>query len=571
MAEILINYQSKHLKTKGGLKPSSFHLLQKLYMKYFNKVDPKVYSRQLLCHLCGDLQPQVELLTHITQCLDRVVEPLPYDKTREFVQLLMENEKKTRQEILDYNNGAFDIYVRYNLMICKACDRYCPKGFENHHYKSCKSFNSVKHSKNDSPMINLFSITQMAHRDKDKSKREIVQLKSEIASFRLEKSRKYMTNQNINKIGKAVESRNMIKPKNTWFKGAVNTSTICDPSLPSNTDIDVVSRVHINYLSSKPEVEASSTKKYRVRTFSNSKKVTDATFMLMLDDYDELFMESHKDINLFKSTINQTDTVLSVLHRRSRSPVAKTRTYSRRLDNDLIKTLRYERSKNNELSPLNAYKSKNRLQAPLKSPKRAYPLNFTSAINVPPSRVQNITTIKHTSKRPCSQASEKSVRNENESNKRSTSSNMAHIRRYSKVEVPKDFAKEIQINLSLVSDNIKKIEDERAILLQKDKRERSLSKTSKKLASDTFEKQEQLATSNIEEQKSYKTISDNNFPPIRVEKTQQIVNKTINCGFYDRFKQKLKPCRHCERCFTGDRLLKHEKVCLERISRKNIL
>ena len=536
-------------------------------MQNFNSIHPRNYLNQLLCHLCGRLQPEAEILTHLTHCLNYVEEPIPYEKTKEFVHVLLAKDKRTKQEILEYNDEAFDIYVRFTMAMCKACNKYLSRDTMAHHYKSCKGMQYNNNRQNRVNIVHLFATEQVFFKDEETSKRELFKLRKEIASHRFDASRKFNNNSTVNKSGTSYGIKSARKRNKNAHECMISKSSSkgLPPSVP---EIRSTHRRNNNDITSLSNAGLSPKDNYNNPCDdSQSKRINDITLGNILDDYDETFMSSLTDVNHIMPLEHNIKSTMPKLSDMGLSPGKCFKKPGTITKNGANRMAKVERHSKTSISPLNSAHKVNQSHY---SMNKTLPTNITQHLNKPSSRQLKNDGGLNKPIKPYHQQPNYRRKDTWHDKKRSASPNMHQIRKLSRVEVPQGFAQELYSNLSIVTENIRKFQDERSKALSKDKRHRSIYLKEQRVH---YNGHCHLKSSNGDNHvgKSYKHTFGADLPtkPNNYVSTSR---KIVRPGdAYDKFKQNLRACAHCQRSFTENRITKHERVCLKRASRKNKL
>lgn len=522
------------------------------------------FSSKLLCHLCGKMQSKELLVQHMMTCISQCEEPVPYEKTRQMVGYIQTANPESKGAIVGYNNDALDVLIRLNLVNCTNCNKYLLKSIQKTHGKGCNEI-PISDGKIEGKTFEvLYKMDELYIRDEETSKRELMKLRNDVLSKTSERKIKILKVEDPSKkVQKPAPKSNNATPK-----------SLIDPSkgLQPRTSMRFTQQVSKVAVSKRviDDVKASKT------TLDISKSVLkDNTISPSLGSRAKSFVHDKNSNPVFQTTNGpertKSDAISDKQQNLTEVPSQNQFTSTRRINEKKLNTfLSKERNSDiildhNNFLPIIAQKTKYKSRFEQAVSERDMTFRYTS-IGFPTENDRSGQLENRISDNSERRVRTSSVDCDMSEKPRSISPKLQEIKRRSKIEIPENFAQELKRNLSVVSENIKKIEEDRASLVNTLKGKRSVSKTKKlgkSLVNETCEEEEMIRIDSIptpEKINRQKEIRAINLINSTCEK--EIVRN--NLMMTEKFSRTLVSCNYCDRTFVTYSLEEHEEVCMKK-------
>lgn len=502
------------------------------------------FSTKFLCHICAKLYSKDQLFEHLSTCITQHEDQLPYEKAKEILATVVNGNIDAKMTVIRFNSAALDLYIRMNVVVCGVCGQYLYKGLRDLHCKGCKGSTNAPGSTNT--FINLYKDIEMYATDKETSRKELSKLCTDMCNKRNEKMMKGReTKSPGNKLHKTMGDK-LAKPKPLLAK-PIKGNEVRVSLRPQQVKNNVASMKNVA---------------------NNIKRALNDTIAPKFATMDKTtaHMPKHKNNSMIldkpKKPLETTETQV---HHLESGPVSDQQlgssykllqpTTSARVINEKRTNLQYTAEpdqniildQNNYLPITNKttrYRSRFDITVSEWDVALKYRFNGLNLDNDGGTGQYN--RYSDMSKRNIRHSN---LNNDTSDNKpRSVSPKLQEIRRRSKIEIPDDFQQELKRNLSVVSENIKKIEEDRIAITNLTREQRSLSRTH------TISQ--------------YTDTEDNFQELIKIDnvRSSPIDRKSCFSGVGSKdVGDKNVSCRYCDRKGLGDKIQDHERVCIRKL------
>lgn len=522
------------------------------------------FTSKFLCHLCGKLHAKDLLLQHMMVCINQCEEPVPYEKTKEMINHLITGNMDGKTGIIPYNNDALDILIRMNVVICTRCDKYTYRSMQQAHCKGCVLSSITDNNIDNTSMRVLYKEEELFIRDSETSRRELLKLRNDIL------------NKVPDKKGKVLKTENPTKKLLKTLSKVANTT----PKSPNDTIKGYDARSSLRqvlqssrFVAPKSIAEVSTTVKRDIETSKSHRKIIPSP--LLQNSRAKSFMlekatnRTHEDIGNNTERL-KTDT-LTDDKLESVKNLSQHLQSTKRLNDKRLNTLQSKESDGgivldqNNLLPIVAQRIKYKSRLDYTASERDITKKFASyGIHSENDRGANL-EVRFTDK------SERLVRmTTNEDGDiekiRNISPRLMEIKKRSRIEVPQDSDKELRRNLSLVSNNIKRLEDEKRKSMTAYEEKRSISKNQK------------IDRETIPETDSEEEMIKIDLIPNKIKKTEKKDTRTKeevgqitykgsvrnNQSSNDMLGKSVVDCKYCNKTLLTNILGEHEDVCMKK-------